>query len=298
MPMESGRPTKRVLTVAAGDPPALDAVIAARLSLHLAAARDLIERGSVYVNGRRTTRGKARLAPGTRLLVYETPPRALAPSFRILHRDSWIVVVEKPAGMPVQATRAEAAQALDAKVVAVVPGARLLHRLDREVSGLVLFAASAAACAPLQMALRQGAIERRYLALVTGGQLRAEQGQIALRIARRTRDRRLRVALPVRASAGKAASSRFRTLAHQGELSAVDLALETGRTHQLRVHLAAIGHPILGDTRYGGPAAERLFLHAYRLVLTHPSTSKPLRFTSPPPAEFAARLPAPITLPG
>jgi 23S rRNA-/tRNA-specific pseudouridylate synthase len=164
-----------------------------------------------------------------------------------------------------------------------------LHRLDKEASGLVLFSLTEAVRAPLHAALTEGHIERRYIALVAGRLDGA--GRIALRIARHPRDPRLRVALPENAPAGLPAVSHFEVLAHGQSVTAVELKLETGRTHQLRVHLSAIGHPIVGDRFYGGPQSQRLFLHAHLLRLPHPLDGRLLKVRAALPAAFGAYVP-------
>jgi tRNA pseudouridine32 synthase/23S rRNA pseudouridine746 synthase len=170
-----------------------------------------------------------------------------------------------------------------------------MHRLDRDASGLVLFAARAEACASLQTELNAGRIDRRYIAVVAG-HLERPEGRICLRIARDSTDPRRRIALPENAPAGLPASTRFRVLGRSNEEDALDLALDTGRTHQLRVHLAAVGHAIVGDRFYGGSSAPRLCLHACKLTLTHPFDGRPVVASSPVPNDIATRMPA-LTFP-
>jgi RluA family pseudouridine synthase len=274
-------PRKKLLTVAAGDPPVLDAFLAARLSLSSAASAALIARGSVQVDGRRCLDGTRSLAVGARVTAHLTADAPAGPSLPIVYQDDWLLVVDKPAGVPSQPTRAESATALDARIQAQHPDARMMHRLDRDASGLVLFARSPEARAPLQRALEAGEIARAYTAVVAG--LLEGAGAIDLRIARDPTDERRRVAHPAASSAGQAALSRWRAVQKGATSTLVELELDTGRTHQLRVHLQAVGHPILGDRLYGGPPADRLHLHATRLTLPHPRDRRPLELTSPPP---------------
>ncbi len=286
--------SKRLFTAALGDPPALAALVAARLALPLEDAEARVTRGSVYVDGRRTTDPRASIALGSRVTVFDSPhPIAAPPPVAVVFRDDWLLILEKPPGLPSQATRADSADALDALARAIAPAARPMHRLDRDASGLVLFAARASACAPLQSALTEGRIDRRYLAIVAG-RLGAvgETGQTDLRIGRHPHDARLRVAHAATSTAGQPARSRYCVLGHGDETTAVALELETGRTHQLRVHLSAIGHPIVGDRHYGGPPAARLCLHAHRLTLPHPRDGRSLTVTSPPPPELLALAPS------
>jgi tRNA pseudouridine32 synthase/23S rRNA pseudouridine746 synthase len=213
-----------------------------------------------------------------KLVVHLDPPSLMEPL--VVFEDDWLLVADKPAGMPSQATRGDSAGALDAWAQARLPDARLVHRLDRDASGLILISQCADARAPLAAALDGGRIERRYLALVAG---RLDEGEIALRIARDSGDERRRQALPENDPSGQPARSRYRAVEKRGEDTLVELTLDTGRTHQLRVHLAAIGHPICGDTLYGGTPAERLMLHAHALQLRHPRNRRPLSFSAPAP---------------
>lgn len=273
---------KRVLTVAVGDPPALGAWLAARLGVGQAEAAALVARGGVHVAGRRATDATRAMRPGEKVVVYPAA-QAAAADFAVAYEDPWLIVADKPAGLPSQPTRADA-DALDARVRRRWPEARMLHRLDRDASGLVLFARAPEARAALQAALEHGRIERRYVA-VAAGRLEGE-GRIALRIARDPADARRRVALPEQAPGGQPAASRYRAVAHGARSTAVALTLETGRTHQLRVHLQAIGHPILGDRLYGGPEAPRLCLHATELALPHPRDGRPIVVSSPVPGDL------------
>jgi RluA family pseudouridine synthase len=273
---------KRLFTAAVGDPPRLVELVAARLQLSTAAATGLVARGAVHVDGRRAQDATASIALGSKVTVFvpEDAPAA-GPPLRYAYEDPWVLVVDKPTDVPSQPTRGDSASALDVRVQQRDPEARLLHRLDRDASGLVLFARVPEARAPLQRALEAGQIDRRYVALVAG-QL-VGSGEIALRIGRDPRDERRRVALPESAPGGQAARSHYRARTQGPTSTVVDLRLDTGRTHQLRVHLAAIGHPILGDRLYGGPPAARLHLHAERLAFPHPRDGRPIEVTAPAP---------------
>ena len=218
----------------------------------------------------------------------------LLPRLQTVHQDPWFVVVDKPVGLPSQAERSQSAHALDALVQRRFgDDVRLIHRLDKEASGLVLFARKPDARAPLQEALAAGEIERRYVAIVDG-ELRGD-GDIRLRIGRHAKDTRLRAALPENAPAGEPAHTIYRALGHAlhdgRPLTAVELRLETGRTHQLRVHLSALGHPLVGDAAYGGSPFARLCLHGYALALPHPLDRSPVRVQSPLPRDFGKLVP-------
>jgi 23S rRNA pseudouridine1911/1915/1917 synthase len=284
---------KRVLSRAAHDPEPLIDLLCARLHVSPAEAHDLVDAGAVYVEGERVMQPRG-IGVGQRLTVFAEALPEAPPPLTIVHRDDWIAVVDKPPGLPSQPERSQRAHALDLQAQRTLGHtARMMHRLDKEASGLVLFALRAPAHAPLQAALGAGGIDRRYLAIVDG-ELRGD-GTIRLRIARHARDRRLRAALPEHAPAGEPALSRYRVLGHgclhDRPISAVELQLETGRTHQLRVHLAGIGHPIVGDEPYGGPQFERLCLHAYLLELPHPSDGRRIRVSAPMPEAFSRLIP-------
>jgi RluA family pseudouridine synthase len=279
-------PRKRTLTVASGDPETLAAWLSARLSLGGAEAAALCARGSVHVGGKRVKDASMRLSPGDKVIVFVT---VAAPLLEIseAYRDAWMLVADKPAGMPCQATRSDESASLQAQVAARWPESRMMHRLDRDASGLVLFALKEDARKPLQDALEAGRIERVYRARAAG-RLDGE-GRIALRIARDANDERKRVALPEQAPGGQAAASRWRALGYRAgdDSTLLELTLETGRTHQLRVHLSAIAHPIVGDRHYGGRPADRLLLHAHRLSLRHPRDNRRIDVVSPPPESLA-----------
>jgi RluA family pseudouridine synthase len=261
---------KKILTVAVGDPDELAAFLTARMG-----AVD-VARGGVQVDGQRARDPRMKLSPGMKIIV-RTEERATGEP-RIVFEDDWLLVADKPAGMPSQATRADAAGALDAWAQSRNPDARLVHRLDRDASGLILISQKFAARAPLQEML--GRIERRYLALVEG---ELGEGEIDLRIARDPGDERRRRALPKNDPNGQPALTRYRAVGKRGPLTLVELTLETGRTHQIRVHLSASGHAIAGDPLYGGAPAERLMLHAHALGLAHPRDGRALQFSSPAP---------------
>jgi 23S rRNA pseudouridine1911/1915/1917 synthase len=282
---------KRRFTVAPSDPRRLGHVVAGRLSLSASEATARVAAGAVHLGGARVTNPDVEVPLGAVVTVFEGDPTPQPPADLVVrYRDPDVIVVDKPAGQPAQATRANQADALDARVQAeLTPEARLLHRLDADASGLLLFAASARARTPLQIALERHQIVRRYLALVAG-ELTSE-GRIALKIARDRSDARRRVALPERAPGGQPAVTRYRMLERRGLETLLALELETGRTHQLRVHLSALGHPIVGDRLYGGRDAGRLYLHAYELTFPHPGDGRSITVLAPPPAELAVAAP-------
>lgn len=183
------------------------------------------------------------------------------------YRDRWLVVVDKPAGLPSQQARG-GSDSVFTRLQADHAYVALHHRLDAAASGLLLLALDAEANAGLAAAFRTHRVERTYAAVADG------------RVATSTWER------PVD---GKAASTVARAVGHGAGCSALSLHLRTGRKHQLRVHAALAGHPLLGDRRYGGDAARhwpRLALHAVRLELDHPVTGERISVASPVPDDL------------
>ncbi|MCU1282245.1 MAG: ribosomal large subunit pseudouridine synthase [bacterium] len=285
---------KRVLRRASDDPALLCDLLVARLALTFEAALEIVDHGGVYIDGKRVTARRYKVAVGEQVTVHLMPATPVAPPIVVLHRDEDLAIVEKPAGLPSQAETGQRTYCLDAMATRDLgPEARLMHRLDKEASGLVLVALQASAYAPLQRAMAAHEIDRRYIAVVDG-ELRGE-GTIRKRIGRHVRDQRLRTSLPEDAPAGEAACTHYRTLAHGAldgrALTAVELRLETGRTHQIRVHLWSIEHAIVGDAAYGGPPFERMCLHAYVLEVRHPRHGRLVRVSAHLPDSFAQLVP-------
>lgn len=200
----------------------------------------------------------------------------------LLHADASLLAVVKPAGLLAVPGRGEAGQdCLALQVQARFADARVVHRLDMATSGLMLFARGAAMQRALSRAFAERRVGKRYVAVVEGW-LAGDAGEIALPLAadwpNRPRQR-------VDAEHGKPSLTRWRVLARASDSTRLELEPVTGRSHQLRVHLQHIGHPIRGDTLYAPapPGADRLLLHATQMALTHPGDGRPLVFDSPPP---------------
>jgi len=207
-----------------------------------------------------------------------------APAPVLLHVDPWLVVADKPSGLlSVPGRGADKQDCLAARVQAVYPDALSVHRLDMETSGLIVMARGKAAHRALSMAFERRQVEKRYVAVVAGA-LSEEAGEIDLPLICDWPNRPRQM---VDFARGKPSLTRFRRLGAETAGSRLALYPITGRSHQLRVHLAAIGHPILGDALYADPlarqAAPRLLLHADWLALNHPETGERMEFTCPPP---------------
>jgi len=202
----------------------------------------------------------------------------------IVHADDAIVVVDKPAGLPSVPGRAAGLQDCAAqRVQAVHPDALVVHRLDMATSGLLLFARGADVQRRLSRAFATRAVDKRYVAVVAG-RLADERGEIDLPLAADWPNRPRQV---VDHERGKPSLTRYAVLARDAHTTRVALEPLTGRSHQLRVHLAAIGHAILGDTLYAGAnaqsAAPRLLLHASMLGFVHPHDGRRFEIESTAP---------------
>jgi tRNA pseudouridine32 synthase / 23S rRNA pseudouridine746 synthase len=209
--------------------------------------------------------------------------------FQLLHADAHLLVLDKPAGLLAVPGRGPDKQdCLSARVQAVYPDALIVHRLDMATSGLLVMARGATAQSTLSRAFAERRVSKRYIAEVDGGLSPPESddgwGLIDLPIHLDWPNRPLRV---IDTELGKPSQTRWRVLAKDTSSTRVELNPLTGRSHQLRVHLRAIGHPILGDPLYAPPEvlvqAPRLLLHASHLAFAHPITGDPLGFDSPAP---------------
>jgi 23S rRNA pseudouridine1911/1915/1917 synthase len=224
------------------------------------------------------------------------PEPAAAPKLRIVFLDDDLAVIDKPGGLVVHPAPSHTGPTVVSELGDLLGGGDperpgIVHRLDKDTTGLMVVARGQEALVALQQAVRERKVERRYLALA-GGRLSSRTGTIDAPIGRATR-RRTRMA--VAGAASREARTHFEVLELLPRESYLEARLETGRTHQIRAHFAAIGHPLTGDATYGGAlryGLRRQFLHAHRLAFRHPRSGAPLDFSSPLPDDLAAALEA------
>lgn len=283
----------------------LDRFVAARGGISRGLARRALDAGGVFLDGRRCKVSGRTLRPGQTVTVnLEEGGRSAAPAAaldrsRLLYADADLVAVDKPAGVPAQPTLTSDRGTLPELVGALLgTTVTIVHRLDRETSGVTVLARSKVAAAALSEAFRTGTPEKTYLAL-TARPPSPPEGRIDLPLGKDPARAGLRRVDP----AGEAAATGYRTLRTSPLAALVEARPETGRTHQIRVHLAALGASLLGDPRYGGPrrvgevAIPRVMLHAARLELAHPITGARMVLEAPVPEDLraaeAALVPAP-----
>jgi 23S rRNA pseudouridine1911/1915/1917 synthase len=282
-------------------PGRLDAVLAETLGVPRAEAQRAIADGRVLVDG--VARPKShRLAGDERVEVdlrgfgaLEADPEPV----EIRYRDEHLLIVSKPAGVPTHPTENRRTGTLVNRLLGMgVPlsslGGQLrpgiVHRLDAGTSGLIVVASDVATHQALVELFRRHAVDRRYLALVRGV-VPHERFEVEAPLGR------TRARIRVDRTAGRKAETAFETLERVARATLLQAAPRTGRTHQIRVHLAAVGHPILGDARYGGGGDDakalglsRPFLHSARLSFTHPITGKAIEAEDPLPSELEGAL--------
>ena len=267
----------------------------------------ILRSGEIRINSKRVEASQ-RVAAGDRIRI---PPVRVAergepepaPHFRlpVIFEDEHLLAIDKPAGVAVHGGSGVAHGVIES-LRGMRPQARFLelaHRLDRETSGVLLLAKKRAALTALHDMLRERAIDKRYLVGVAG-RFRNELQRVRLALAKRvTKEGEKRVSV---SDAGQEAETVFRRIERGTEYSLLEAELLTGRTHQIRVHLAHLGHPVLGDDKYGDfelnralrkQGLKRMFLHAAKLSFAHPMTGEPLELVSPLPADlerFRARI--------
>lgn len=264
--------------------------------------QQLIEAGGVTLRGRPATKaaatvrageaGSVELRPTPQSRAFKSEPMAI----RVLHEDAHLRVIDKPAGLVVHpapghwsGTLLNGLLALDASA-ADLPRAGIVHRLDRDTSGLMVVARSRAAMDALVALIAARDVKRQYIALAHRSWQGGAARQVDAPIGRDPRNRLRMAVVDLARHPGKTARTLIERLDSHADGCAVRCTLETGRTHQIRVHMASLGHPLVGDALYGGAPAAGLYrqgLHAYRLAFVHPMTGTPMVFLAPPPSDLA-----------
>ncbi len=269
--------------------------------------QQLMESGAVLLNGRPAAKpahkvkagdsGTVELRPTPQSQAFRPEPMALD----VLFQDEHLLVLNKPAGLVVHPAPGNWSGTLLNGLLAhddraqLLPRAGIVHRLDKDTSGLMVVARSRAAMDALVQAIAAREVARQYMALAHRAWTGPKQRQVDAPIGRDPRNRLRMAVVDLERHAGKAAVTGFELLENADQGCLVRATLQTGRTHQIRVHMASIGHPLVADELYGGAAAagmQRQALHAFRLAFTHPATGKALEFLAPLPADIAAALQA------
>ena len=268
--------------------------------------QQLIEGGAVKLNGVTLLKPSARVKAGEHGSI-ELRPTPQSQAFKpqemaleIVFRDEHLLIVNKPAGLVVHpapgnwsGTLLNGLLAFDAQA-ALLPRAGIVHRLDKDTSGLMMVARTRAAMDALVQAIAARTVSRQYLALVPRAWTGSNTREIEAPVGRDPRNRLRMAVVNLERSAGKPARTTVNLVDSSALGTLVRCTLHTGRTHQIRVHMASIGYPLLGDPLYGGvPGAgmQRQALHACRLALTHPATGAALVFYAPLPQDLRDALP-------
>ncbi|MBM3981863.1 MAG: RluA family pseudouridine synthase [Planctomycetes bacterium] len=264
-------------------------LLAALAPMNRTRVKQLLRSGRVTVNGASVTRHDHPLRPGDAVAVARDAPVVAPAGLAIVYEDAHLIAIDKPAGLLTVATETEkvatAFVLLSEYLVSRNAGRPfVVHRLDRDTSGLLLFARTADVRDELQVNWEQ--VTKTYLAVVEGAPPAAE-GVIENYLTE-GRDLRVRASRHPGPDA-KRAVSRYKVRAAHDNYSLVEVTLETGRKHQIRVHMAGLGCPVAGDKLYGATTdpARRLCLHAGRLSFTHPASGAPVELAVTPPKEMA-----------
>lgn len=288
----------------------LDIFITSKTNITRSQLQKFIEDGSVLVNSRIVSQNyRVKTNDIITLTISDKETESLIPEpipLEILYKDDYLVVVNKPAGMVVypsaghnQGTLMNALSHHCKKLASVGRPLRpgVIHRLDKDTSGVMVVALNDEAYYNLVEQFRQRTITRRYIALVYGN-LKEDKGEITLKIGRSQSDRKK---MSTRVRKGKEAITRWKALERFSNATLIEAKLGTGRTHQIRVHFASMGYPVLGDRTYGKKVElevkakkkilfPRQMLHAELLGFTHPATGKYLEFSSPLPEDMTQKI--------
>jgi 23S rRNA pseudouridine1911/1915/1917 synthase len=293
-------------------PARLDKALADATGLSRARIQNLIDEGRVDVAGKTANSASAKVAADTpfRIILAAAMPAEAQPEdipLTIAYEDAHLIVVDKPAGMVVHPAVGNITGTLvnallhhcrgNLSGINGVARPGIVHRIDKDTSGLLVIAKSDAAHEGLAVQFAAHTVHRRYIAVCAGHPSPA-QGTIDARVGRSDADRKKMTVLPNNSSRGKSAITHYTVLERLDDAAVIECRLETGRTHQVRVHCASIGHPLLGDPAYGRtpkslrPVLERLgfarqALHAAELGFAHPVTGEVVQFRSDLPSDMA-----------
>ena len=267
----------------------------------------LIENGNIRLNNRVCLSKKAKIATGDKILVFIPEPSPLdlvaePLPLDILYEDQHLIVVNKPAGMVVHPAPGHYTGTLvhallhHCDTLAGIGGVErpgIVHRIDKDTTGAIVVAKSDRAHQNLQAQIRAKTARREYYGIVYGS-FAATKGKIELPIGRHQSDRK-KMAVIDRERGGREAITHWQTLERIGNYSLMQFLLETGRTHQIRVHCSHLGHPLLGDATYGSNRSLKVnlsgqALHARKLSFLHPISGKPIKAIAPLPIEFVKLL--------
>lgn len=267
--------------------------------------QQLLEQGAVQLNGRSVGKASQRIKVGDKVLLemratlqsqaFRPEPMAL----EVVHEDADLLVLHKPAGLVVHpapgnwtGTLLNGLLARDAQA-SLMPRAGIVHRLDKDTSGLMVVARNRSTMDALVKMIAAREVRRQYMALAHRPWHGAAERSIDAAVGRDPRNRLRMAVVDLSLHAGKTAKTDIKLLANSDSGCWVQCTLHTGRTHQIRVHMAHIGHPLLADSLYGGAEAagmQRQALHAFRLAFTHPSTGQALDLRAPLPADMQQAL--------
>lgn len=282
----------------------LDVFLASRLGVTRSFARKLIEDGNVRLSSQKRAKPGLKVSADLSAEVFLPPPESLdlepeEVPFGVIYADEWLIVVNKPSGLVVHPAPGNWHGTLVHGLLhrfrdfgafnnVLRPG--IVHRLDAPTSGLLVVAKEQSILENLQRQFKERQVEKRYLALVHG-KIKEPQGRIELPI-RRCETNRFRMAV---VPGGRVALTEYRVLWCRSNYSFLECRIATGRTHQIRVHLSYIGHPLVGDGLYGADKNQatrlgRVFLHSWKLSFLHPHTGERLLFTALLPAALIGRL--------
>ncbi|MGQ9631063.1 MAG: RluA family pseudouridine synthase [bacterium] len=279
----------------------LDTFLSTRLPLSRTRIQKLIKEGRVSVNGA-TEKSSHRVSAGDRICIELPEPQkpsveAEEIPLRILYEDKDVIVIDKPAGLTVHPAGGKISGTLvnallyhcrDLSGIGGMARPGIVHRLDKDTSGVMVVAKNDGTHMALSKQIKDRSVEKRYIAVVCGN-LKEDRGTIDAPIGRHPKDRKR---MAVVGSGGRPARTEFEVKERFSGYTLLDLKPHTGRTHQIRVHLKHIGHPVVGDTAYGFRKREKLpigrqALHAYLLGFIHPSTGKYVEFRADPPPDIA-----------